>query len=295
MSEIIVRTAADRRLAESWSLVLEALAIPHRLSSMGPDWAVAVDDAHLERATAALAAHDREAAETTAEPLAPDHGRGATWVAVAVPAALVAFFLVTGTRGGALGHGWFRSGSAIAARIVAGEWQRAVTALTLHADLMHVAGNAVALVIFMSALCRWLGAGLALLLVLAAGAAGNLATAYAYGGGHDSVGASTAAFGALGLLGGLQFVRRYRVTSRIDRRRRALTAVAACLGMFAMVGVGERSDVLAHLSGLLAGLCLGVATGLGVRQSIGTLVQAALGALSVGVVAAAWWSALATR
>jgi hypothetical protein len=76
---------------------------------------------------------------------------------------------------------------------------------------------------------------------------------------------------------------------------RALTAIAACLGMFAMIGVGERSDVVAHLCGLLAGLASGVATGLTVRRPIHGPVQAALGTLAVGIVAAAWWSALAVR
>jgi membrane associated rhomboid family serine protease len=180
----------------------------------------------------------------------------------------------------------------MADRIVSGEWWRAVTALTLHADLAHVLGNAVALIIFVSALGRWLGRGVALALVLAAGTVGNLLTAYLYGGHHDSVGASTAAFGALGILGGLQLMRRYRFTARLDRRRRALTAVAACLGLFAMIGVGERTDVVAHLAGLAAGLGIGVLTGRMVRYAVGALMQWALLGLSALVVVACWGRAL---
>jgi len=40
---------------------------------------------------------------------------------------------------------WVERGSADAGRIVRGEWWRAVTALTLHADVAHTLGNAVAL------------------------------------------------------------------------------------------------------------------------------------------------------
>jgi hypothetical protein len=55
--------------------------------------------------------------------------------------------------------------------------------------------------------------------------AGNLLVALAYGSHHNSVGASTATFGALGLLGGLQVVRWLRGGSPLGRRRRVLSIV----------------------------------------------------------------------
>jgi membrane associated rhomboid family serine protease len=291
VADVVVRASTDPRRAEAWSFVLEAVGVPHRLQSAAAEWLVVVDLGHLDRAAAALDAHDREAAEeASVEPAPPDHG--ASPAAVLVPAALIAFFLASGPRGGLDPHGLFRAGSAVAERIVGGEWWRALTALTLHADLAHVLGNAVALVIFLSALCRWLGAGLALALVLAAGFVGNLATAFLYGSAHSSVGASTSAFGALGILGGLQFLRRFRVTTRFDRRRRALAAVAACLGIFAMIGVGERSDVIAHLAGLAAGLGLGLAAGAVVRRPLPRALRWALGALAAAVAGGAWVLAL---
>jgi membrane associated rhomboid family serine protease len=102
------------------------------------------------------------------------------------------------------------------------------------------------------------------------------------------VGASTAAFGALGILGGLQLVRRYRFTAQFDRRRRALTVVAACLGLFAMLGVGERTDVVAHLAGLVVGLLVGVITGRWLRRPPGALGQWLLAAASALVVVGCW-------
>jgi membrane associated rhomboid family serine protease len=251
--------------------------------------AIVVDSQLAPKAAAALTESDREAAEAVVEPAAPDVGPSTVGVGLAV--ALLCFFLVTGPRGSS--H-WFGAGSAAAEAIVRGAWWRAVTALTLHADLAHVAGNAVALIIFVSALGRWLGRGVALLLVLASGFAGNLLNAYLHGAHHDSIGASTAAFGALGILGGLQFVRRYRVTTRLDRRRQALGAIAACLGLFAMIGVGERAeiDVLAHLFGLGAGLLIGALAGVLLRRPVRPLYQWLLLAGSAASVVGCWWRAL---
>jgi rhomboid protease GluP len=286
---VTLRTAGSAERVEPWSFVLQALGIPHQIVTSETGVALVVDEAVAARAAAALAAHDREQAEgeMVREPPAPD--QGPTTLGAAISTALVAFFFVTGPRGmaGPDGGPWFGPGSAVAEAIVHGAWWRAITALTLHADLAHVLGNSVALIVFVSALGRWLGRGVALFLVLLSGAFGNLLTAYFYGSHHNSVGASTAAFGALGLLGGLQLVRRFRFTARLDRRRRALTAIAACLGLFAMLGVGEKTDVMAHLAGLVVGIVMGGAVGRWVRPPR-MLGQWALTALSAGIVVGAW-------
>jgi len=287
-NEVVLRVTSGSERAEAWSFVLQAVGIPHRLQNVDEGVALVLDGAFAAQANAALSAHDRESAEELREPAVPD--QGPTTLGAAMATALIAFFFVTGPRADAGGAGgpWFGPGSAVAEQIVHGAWWRSVTALTLHADLAHVLGNAVALIIFVSALGRWLGRGVALALVLIAGALGNLVTAYLYGSHHDSVGASTAAFGALGILGGLQLVRRYRFTAQLDRRRRALTVVAACLGLFAMLGVGERTDVVAHLAGLAVGLLLGVATGRWLRRPPRALGQWLLAAASALAVVGCW-------
>jgi membrane associated rhomboid family serine protease len=290
-SEVIIRVADQPGRAESWSFVLEALGIPHRVLDTAMGRAIVVEAEVAQKAAAALQESDREAVESAVpEPPAPD--TGSSWMGIAVSMGLVAFFFFTGPRGDGA---WFTAGSANAEAIVRGAWWRAVTALTLHADIAHVAGNAAALIIFVSALGRWLGGGVAALLVLFTGFAGNLLNAYLHGAHHDSIGASTAAFGALGILGGLQFVRRYRFTARMDRRRRAVSAVAACLGLFAMIGVGQRAeiDVMAHVAGLGAGLVTGFATGHLLRRPVRPLVQVLLVLASAAIVAGCWWRAFA--
>jgi rhomboid protease GluP len=282
-----VRASPDRGQAESWTLVLEAMAIPHRVVPTDAGFAVMVPPKMVAPAIAALDAQDNEAAEGPVLDLAPpDHGP--SYVGVAAGITIMAFFVVTGPRAGPDAQGWFRYGSAVADAIVHNhELWRGVTALTLHADIMHVAGNAVAFLVFASALGRWLGGGVALLATLLAGVAGNLLTAYIYTTAHNVVGASTATFGALGVLGGLQFVRRFRVRA-VGRMRRALLGIASALGLLAMLGMGERADVVAHATGLGFGVLGGVVLGLTLKRPVRLLGQGVAVLATAAIIAGAW-------
>jgi rhomboid protease GluP len=286
-TEAVVRTCPDQGQAESIAFVLEAMTIPHRIAPTEGGFAIMVPPRMVAPAIKALDAHDREAAEGPQREIpVPDHGPSLVGVAMAVT--LFAFFMVSGPRDGSDAFGWFRVGSATAQRIVYHhEVWRAVTALTLHADIMHVAGNAVASLIFVTALGRWLGAGIALCATLLTGILGNLLTAYLYAKTHNSVGASTATFGALGVLGGLQFVRRFRDAS-VGRLRRALLGIAAALGLLAMLGMGERSDVVAHATGLGFGVLMGVTLGLFLKRPVRWFGQALALFTTVGLLVGSW-------
>ncbi len=285
-AEAAVRLSPNRAQAEAWDFVLEAVGIAHRVGLTEEGWAVLVPPPLVAAALAALDAHDREASEGPArEPQAPDHGR--SFVGLAAAVTIAAFFWVSGPRNGADAGGWFRVGSGVAGSIVHGQWWRVVTALTLHSDFMHVTGNAVAFLVFLSALGRWLGGGLALFATLLAGATGNLVTAFVYGNPHNVVGASTATFAALGLLGGLQFLRRYSART-VGRFKRAFLGVAASFGLFAMLGTGERADMLAHATGLGFGLGLGLLVGHFLRRPVRPPAQAICLIATVAIVAGAW-------
>ena len=284
-AEAVVRASADRAQVEAWTFVLEAVGIPHRMAPVDDGWAVLVPPNLVGAAHQALDADEREAAEGLArEPAPPDHG--ASYVGVAAALTIAAFFVVTGERQSSA-RGWFDVGSAVAERITHGELWRAVTALTLHADIMHMAGNAAAFIVFLSALGRWLGGGVALAATLLAGLGGNIVTAYSYHTPHNSVGASTATFAALGLLGGLQFIRRYRVRS-VGRFKRGFLAIAAGLGLYAMLGVGEHADVRAHGAGLGLGVLLGLLMGRFLARPVGLLGQAVSLLATVATVAGSW-------
>lgn len=268
----VVRHSTVRGAIEAWSLVLSSQGISHHIVERAvveegsaplrftQQYLLVVQPNHLRRAAVALARTDAEDAERARTPDAPPPDRGLSMAPIVVCIALAAFFLISGPRAG---HShWFSLGSSDATAIIKGAWFRATTGLTLHADAMHVLGNIAAMLIFLGAAGRWLGGGVAFTLTLLAGFLGNLSTAAFYGGGHNSVGASTATFAALGILGGLQA--RHRVKfgwwHRSNRIGRMWRAVAACLALFAMLGVGgPEVDMLAHATGLAWGLGVGMA------------------------------------
>ena len=283
----VLRTTASPTKANDWALVLAAASIQHRVDEHDGHFALVVHAADAAVASEALVAFDAEGASEQ-QPPAPDHGWSPLGLLCAV--GLAAMFLVTGTRD----HGsvWFVAGSASAELIMRGAWWRAITALTLHADLLHLAGNVIASLVFMSSVGRWLGGGLGAILILASATAGNLLTAVRHHTNHDSVGASTATFAALGLVAGLQVARRLRLRTRPGY---AWVPIGAGLGLFAMLGVAAGADYWAHLFGLGFGLLFGVGWAIAQLKrgwrAPPAPVQALLGALTIGVVVGCWWLA----
>jgi membrane associated rhomboid family serine protease len=185
---------------------------------------------------------------------------------------------------------WFDHGGAEASRILDGELWRTVTALTLHADLVHLFSNAVAAAIFVTALSSLVGAGLAVALLVVSGACGNLANAFIQGSSHIAIGASTAIFGAVGVLGSVGWVRRRREPGR---RRSAWIPVAAALGLLAMLGTGTgRTDVLAHLFGFFCGAVLGMPVALFFPAPPGRLTQWTCAGATAGLLIYCWSLAL---
>jgi membrane associated rhomboid family serine protease len=185
---------------------------------------------------------------------------------------------------------WVSLGNAQAGKILDGQWWRLVTALTLHADWAHLSSNLAIGGIFVVFLCRELGSGVAWSLLLGAGALGNLANAGFQPASHSSVGASTAVFGAVGILAALSLVR-----YRHNLRKRWMLPVAAAAALLALLGTeGKNTDLGAHLFGFLSGGCLGLITEyLLFRQGRpGPMINMLLALLSVSVVVLSWWMAL---
>ena len=154
-------------------------------------------------------------------------------------------------------------------------------------------GNLVIGGVFVSRLCRDLRSGPGWLLLLAAGTFGNLINAWLQNPAHRAVGASTAIFGAVGILAAISMVR-YRQNLR--PRRRWTLPVAASLGLLAMLGVGgENTDLGAHLFGLIAGLILGIFFGLlpTRRFKTSSFVQTCCLLISIFTVLTCWNMALA--
>jgi len=279
-----VRVTLSRRHADDWAVVLAAAGIPHWLRRRLDGWALIVPPDDVAAALEALAAYDHENARQGAS--AGDEvasTRPLTIVGVVVALLLVGAFAITGPRPAR--SAWFEHGSADAARIMAGEWWRTITALTLHADTPHLAGNAVAIAVLMTAVCWHLGPGVGAWLLLLAGAGGNALTAAAHRADHASVGASTAVFAAVGILAALRIIAPARVGVGA---RKWWVVVAAALALLALLGTGPEADVLAHLFGFLVGGGLGLIAAFTLRRRVSSPVQWLLLAAAGVAVAGAW-------
>jgi rhomboid protease GluP len=307
----------SERKVRDWALVLQSMSIWHVIRRSYAGWILLVRDADYAASARSI---DNYEAENRDWPPRPTRERARHASSPTIPlvfAALVAFFVITGPV--AAGSIWFTRGVAVSSRILTTEPWRAVTALTLHADALHVLGNAVSGTIFASAVQRRIGGGGAALAVLASGVLGNVANAayhHLAGGDHASLGASTAIFGAIGLLAATELVL-HRVGA--DRRRGWVDIVAPIVGGFALLGAlgsgdGDgRTDVGAHLFGLLGGLVIGLAVAFPLRRATRTVdmatgheghdvalgagaprwwVQTALGATAAAMVVVSWQLAL---
>jgi membrane associated rhomboid family serine protease len=282
MTELVaVRASPDRETVEGWALVLMAAGLHAAVVRGEPLWTLVVDAAEVDAALVEFDAADREQRRRALEPEhAPEYGR--TRIGIVLAVAPLLFFAWTGPYDrDAI---WFAAGSADAEAILDGELWRSVTALTLHSDVLHVLANALSICLFATLLFRSVGPGVGTLVVLAAGASGNLLNALLHMRDHVSVGASTAVFGSIGALCGLQFARRWRVRRLRLRRGGAWLPLAAGLGLLAMIGTaGERTDISAHFLGLVCGVPFGAGASLlvGPPRPIAQSLSLAVSALSV--------------
>ena len=94
----------------------------------------------------------------------------------------------------------FELGELDAARVQAGEWWRAWTALTLHLDAPHLAANLGAGCWFGYLAARQMGSGTAWFIAVTGAALANLLEGLLGPPDHRAVGASTAVFAALGAM-----------------------------------------------------------------------------------------------
>jgi len=162
------------------------------------------------------------------------------------------------------GNSWINLGQADSRGILQGELWRPLTALTLHADLAHLLANIATGLVFAWALLPLLGTGLTWSGFLLSGFLGNLFNAWFYQDGHRSIGASTAVFGALGVLAAYQAIHSV-VQHRRPGWREIFLPLGAGFALLAFLGMGggeekahnNRVDILAHGFGMLAGLALG--------------------------------------
>lgn len=189
------------------------------------------------------------------------------------------------------GFDWLEAGALNGAIPSTHEWWRVVTALTLHADVGHLISNLLFGVILGFLASRSLGTGVAWAGILVGAMMGNALDAMWMPEAQRSIGASTAVFATLGILSAYAWVLETASNLRWAKRLGPLIAGVMLLG-FLGAG-GERTDVVAHVTGFLSGCVLGVIFGKIPEQRFDSrLLQLAAGVFTLLMTAGAWLIAL---
>lgn len=283
---VVVFESVRPREAAERALVLQSVGIPHEVVRDGRSSLLLVPAGEAERARGELAAWRRENRDWRPARPMPSFRRLNPWPGLAGYLALVCLFAWASAQS-LWGLDWFGAGRVNAALVRDGEWWRTVTALTLHVDLGHITANLVFGLGFGLFAGHYLGAGVAWLAILSAGALGNAANTLIQPPGHNSVGASTAIFGALGLIAAIAWRRRLYPQDRWVYR---LGPIVGAVALLAYTGSGgERTDVGAHLTGFLCGGALGLACArLDTDWLAEARIQLSAGLVTLGVITLSW-------
>jgi len=188
------------------------------------------------------------------EPVEPvDFERGMTYrppATLALIAALAAIFAwQLGTGALASENGIVDAGALVRSRVLEGEYWRMLSATLLHGGFEHLIGNCAALYILGMAGEHALGAWRVLVIYVASGFAGSLASVVT--GPGPSVGASGAICGLMGAV--VLILYRYRRVYHVRNKEIAL-ALAAWAAYTILIGaIDPRIDNWAHFGGLIGG------------------------------------------
>jgi membrane associated rhomboid family serine protease len=156
-------------------LVLRAVGIAYRVRKGEEGWRVEVSPLDANRAREEIEAYNREQSAPVSVP-APIEQRSDGVTGVVVFCMVMLFFFVLDKRG-IFGIDWLAAGRLDAGDMRAGQWWRAVTALTLHLDAAHLAANLSFGAFFGLFVGQYLGQGAGWLAILLSGAAGNVINA----------------------------------------------------------------------------------------------------------------------
>lgn len=284
MRELFTDLTADQ--ADTCGLVLSASGIAYRVKRGRRGWEIWVESAAYEIALAGIEQYFRE--NRNATPPAEDNPETfqRTYTGIWVALVLLSWYLLYLT--GPESRTFIRTYGAAAEAILHGEVYRIVTALMLHADPVHLAGNMAGIALFGTAVCGSMGTGVGWVMILLTGIFGNLLNALLLQTGHLSIGASTAIFGAIGILAAHQFITRLRFPGG---KMKAWLPLAGGIALLGFLGSGAHTDVTAHLFGFLSGLVLG-ALKTGWSKNIPTHAgQGWFMAFFIGIPSLAWLTA----
>lgn len=289
--------SARRRACEEAAFVLTAVGIASEVEFDGSGYVVVVEEAVREQARYHLWKYGQErSAGPPPEPALPP--RPGAWRGSAVYAAVLLAIPF------ALAQDWlpvdpYEAGVMDPARMRAGQWWRALTALTLHWDAPHLVGNLGAGALLGYSASEVWGGARGWLLIVTAAALANLVEG-AFGAAHYvSAGASTAVFAALGLVAAWAWRTRREHAATPLRRWVPLVAGLGLLGMFGAgaaepgAEAADPTNVLSHALGFGSGALLGaVVATRRVARGLAAIPAWIAASVALGSVAVAWILAL---
>ncbi len=272
---------------ETLSLVLSAVGIDHQIDEHTHQLLVTEKD--VESAVFQMEAYRTENLDWPPPPPPRQTLHPQTPPTLLMMGILALFFAYTGPWSPE--SRWFARGAIDSVAILDhGEWWRLVTALTLHADLVHLTGNCLIGSMMIHFLGKMLGYGLSWLLLILTGFTGNLLNVLLHQQPHLSVGLSTSVFAAIGIFTGLQVTRFSRHTAKA-----MVLPLGAGLGLLAFLGSeGIRTDLGAHFFGFISGLCSGILLNLSgiIQKTQRPILQAAFFLSALTITGFSWILAL---
>jgi membrane associated rhomboid family serine protease len=269
--------------ADTCGLILSATGISYRVKKGQKGWEIWVEASEHDTALANIKQYFKENRDIALPGDTHRPGFQKTYTGIWFPVVLCAWYLKY--LSGPDRKSFIYAYGAASDAILNGELYRTVTALMLHADAVHLLGNMAGIAIFGTAVCGIMGRGLGWFMILLTGIFGNAINAAVLKTGHLSVGASTAIFGAIGILAGHQFLERFRLPGQ---RMKAWLPLAGGIALLGFLGSGAHTDLTAHLFGFISGLVLAIVNGVFFKHPLTGNGQNFFMALFVGVVAAAW-------
>jgi rhomboid protease GluP len=281
MYKVFTNLTADE--AELYELVLSSSDIAYHARQGKHGWEVYVRNTDYEQALDVIEQYLSENPDDHFVEETHSFEYGRTFSGVWVSLILVAFHISIAIS--RVSEAFVETYGLDAYHVLHGELYRTVTSLMIHANTVHLAGNVLAIAVFGTAVCQIMGPGVGWLMILLTGIMGNLMNAFLYKSHHLSVGSSTAVFGGIGILAGYQFMRKL---SPGGRRTKAWLPLAGGLAFLAFLGVGEHSDLTAHLFGFLVGVVVGVVYGFLASRPGGKVCQGCSLVVVLTLVITAW-------
>jgi rhomboid protease GluP len=242
--------ARSKKQVMDWSLVLASQGIEAAIHHAADGWRLVVSVEDYERALEHLRLYKMENRRWQWQRTFPGAGLSFHAASVLWSLMMAAFYYIDTQMNAIRPAGMMDS-----AKVLAGEWWRLFTAVTLHADAGHLVANATTGFLFLGVAMAHYGPGTALLAAFLAGAGGNVTGLLIYPEPHRGLGASGMVMGALGLLTVQSLA---WLKSHPRPRQLLLRALGAGVLILVLFGFSPGTDIIAHVGGFVFGAIFGV-------------------------------------